>query len=66
MKHTALCLTLSFVGSISAADSAGRPSLALTGGRIYRAPDQALIADGAILIRGDRIVEVGPRGSIES
>ncbi|MBA2466894.1 MAG: PD40 domain-containing protein [Sphingomonas sp.] len=42
-------------------------SVALTGGRIVtmRGADGGIIEDGVILVRGDRIVAVGPRGSVQ-
>lgn len=49
--------------------AADKPSstVALTGARIVTMADKAggIIEDGTILIRGDRIVAVGPRGSVQ-
>ena len=46
------------------APSAGAGVVALVGGIIYRSPSDAPIADGALLIEGERIVAVGPRASV--
>ena len=46
----------------AAAEAAKAPdTLAIVGARIYPAPDAAPIADGVVIVRGGRIVRVGPR-----
>jgi len=47
-----------------AADAAGKPSLALVGGRIIDGYEGTPIDDGVILIAGDRIVSLGPRSQV--
>jgi imidazolonepropionase-like amidohydrolase len=39
-------------------------SLALVGGKIHTAPGVAAIADGVVVVDGERIAAVGPRGSV--
>ena len=45
-------------------ERAPESALLLRAARIYTAPDQPPIEDGAILVRDGRILEVGPAGSI--
>src|SRR5712691_2979971 len=63
-----MLLELLFAVSITvdsrAAETAGKPSLALVGGRIIDGYEGTPIDDGVVLIAGDRIVALGPRAQI--
>jgi imidazolonepropionase-like amidohydrolase len=48
----------------AAASAGGRRVIALVGGVIYSTPNAAPIADGALVIEGERIVAVGPRAGV--
>ena len=47
-----------------AAEPAGKPTLALVGGQVIDGYEGPPIHDGVVLIAGDRIVAVGPRGEV--
>jgi imidazolonepropionase-like amidohydrolase len=58
MRLRTLLISLSLAAACPAAD------LALVGARIYPAPGAAPIPDGVVLIRGAKIVSVGPRAGV--
>lgn len=54
------------VGSAAAAESAGAPqTVAITGGTLIDGNGGQPLANATVLVRGDRIVAVGPAGSVE-
>ena len=63
----AVCIgaALACGGARGNAAPAAEPSVvAIVGGTIYASPDAAPIADGVLLISGERIVDVGPRSRV--
>jgi len=56
---------LAFAGlSAGAAVAEAENAFAIVGARIYASPDAALIENGVILMRGDRIAAVGPDSAV--
>ncbi|MEP6769978.1 MAG: Xaa-Pro dipeptidase, partial [Acidobacteriota bacterium] len=49
---------------IRAAEPAGKPTLALVGGRVIDGYEGKPIEDGVVLIAGERIVAVGTRAEV--
>jgi imidazolonepropionase-like amidohydrolase len=57
------CVVLS-AAPLSAQNPAAKPTLALVGGQVVDGFEGKPIADGVVLIAGDRIVAVGPRADV--
>lgn len=59
-----ICSSLAAI--LSAAENPAREKmLALVGGRIYPSPTDPAVSDGVVLIRGKKIVAVGPRKKVK-
>jgi imidazolonepropionase-like amidohydrolase len=64
MRRPAIALSLLFAAAAPAASAADKPTLALVGGQVIDGYEGPPIQDGVVLIAGDRIVAVGPRGEV--
>lgn len=59
-----LCVLFLFSGALVAGGPTATPDLALTGGTVYRSPEEAPVPDGSVLMREGRIVSVGSRAQV--
>ncbi len=64
MRRPAIALSLLFAAAALAASAADKPTLALVGGQVIDGYEGPPLQDGVVLIAGDRIVAVGPRGEV--
>jgi imidazolonepropionase-like amidohydrolase len=64
MRRPAIALSLLFAAAAPATSAADKPTLALVGGQVIDGYEGPPIQDGVVLIAGDRIVAVGPRGEV--
>jgi len=69
MRLSPLCLLPLVLASLSACggdrSAAGPPILAFEGGTVIVGDGSTPIEDGVVLVQGDRILGVGPRGSVQ-